>query len=61
MVTEQERKVLLEDAVREMFTKSSQEKVRPLIERMTNLLMDAYEAGFNVGMEISKFVSNPQQ
>ena len=34
--------------------------VKPIIEKMTHLIMDAYEIGFNSGLEIGKFLKNEE-
>ena len=42
---------MTEQEVREKFDSSFAE-TKPIIEKMTNLIMDAYEKGFNIGFEI---------
>ena len=47
-----------EQEVRQMMDEGFKNGLKPLIDKMTTLLGDAYENGFQVGMEIGKRLNN---
>ena len=42
------------DELRELMRDKNEKSIHPLIEKMTLLLCEAYETGFNVGVEIAE-------
>lgn len=49
-MTEEELRVLLDN--------SFKENVNPIIKQMTDLIGNAYEAGFNIGMKVGKLLKD---
>jgi len=47
----------LEQQVRNVMQKTMDEKLHPLVQQMTKLLGDAFEAGFDAGLSCGKFVN----
>jgi len=45
---------MTQDELRELMRDKNEKSIHPLIEKMTLLLCEAYETGFNVGIEISE-------
>ena len=42
------------DELRELMREKNEINIRPLVEKMTQLLCEAYEAGINVGVDIAE-------
>ncbi len=43
--------------LREFIRKKNEESIRPLIEKMTQLLCEAYETGITVGVDIAEKIN----
>lgn len=46
----------LEKPIKAIISKTREEKLNPLISQMTKTICDAFEAGFDAGMQCGKFV-----
>lgn len=49
---------MTEQEFREKMRKGSDETLKPIVEKMTNLVVDAWQSGFNVAMSL---VMQPQK
>lgn len=50
-------KMQVELQVREVMAKVMSERLHPLVDQMTKLLGDAFQAGFDAGMSCGKFLN----
>ena len=52
---------MTEQEFRERMRKASDEEIKPIVEKMTNLIMDAYQSGFNVAMSLFYPTANKEK
>lgn len=52
---------MTEQEYRELFRKDCDEKMKPLVEQVTNLVMKAYEYGLNLGLSTANQIIESKQ